>query len=118
MFDNPGYFVSGQNNRANLFSQCSRTAGGEGVFRHPQVVENQAGISMQFPHLLRHSVDRDPSSRTNLLLCFDAQDEILALLQANPDGLRAREAIPFSVEKAAIACDHADDLIDRGETGR
>lgn len=53
-----------------------------------------------------------PSSRANRLMSFDAQDEILTSLQANPDGLGARKAISFTVEEAPIAGDHADDLID------
>jgi hypothetical protein len=46
-------------------------------------------------------------------MSFDARGEILTSLQANPDGLGARKAIPPAVEKAPIACDHADDLINR-----
>ncbi len=40
--------------RANLFSRSSHTAGRASVFRHPQVVEDQARAPMELPHLLRH----------------------------------------------------------------
>jgi len=54
-----------------------------------------------------------PSSPFDCLLGLDAQDEIPASLQADPDRLRPRETVTLAVEEAAEACHHADNLVDR-----